>query len=373
MHTRNVRTLLAIAMLVTAPLAHADFSLGEILGYSVTFEGLVQADRTQYDADVTPLVDDGEVRRAELVLKGKKGNFDWVVGYDVSTRNDKFLDVNGRYKFNSKFSARVGQYKQANSLEELSSTKNNDFIVKAMATQAFAVSRRQGASLAWQESKWLLTGGWFGREITDGGGTGAGYGGRFTYTPILEDGNIIHLGVSAISYDTNDDRDRIRARPGFDISTTPRLIDSGTFRDADKRTTYGLEAGWVRGPFKLQAEYFDSTVDRLSHPDYNADSWYVSGLWNISGETWGYKDGVFATNHPVHKTGMWQVGVRYERLNLNDGLVRGGEEKNFAVGVNYYALRNFKLSLNYVRANATKGSGISDQPNAIEGRAQLFW
>lgn len=373
MNTRNPRVLLALATLAAAPLAHADISLGDILGYSVTFEGLVQVDRTQYNDDFTPLVDDSEVRRSELVLKGKKDNFDWVVGYDVSTRNDKFLDVNGRYKFSSKLSARVGQYKQANSMEELSSTKNNDFIVKAMATQAFAVSRRQGASLTWQDSHWMLTGGWFGREITDGGGTGAGYGGRFAYTPILEDGNIIHLGVSAISYDTNNDQDRIRARPGMDMSTTPRLIDSGTFRDADKRSTYGLEAGWVRGPFKLQAEYFNSTVDRNLHSDYNANSWYVSGLWNITGETWGYKDGTFATNHPAHKTGMWQVGARYEKLNLNDGLVLGGEEKNFTVGVNYYALKNFKFSLNYVRADATKGSGISDKPNAIEGRAQLFW
>ena len=373
MHTRNPRALLAVAMLAAAPLAHADFSLGDVLGYSVTFEGLVQADRTQYNEDITPLIDKGEVRRAELVLKGKKGNFDWVVGYDVSKRNDKFLDVNGHYKFSSKLSARVGQYKQPNSMEELSSTKNNDFIVKAMATQAFAVSRRQGASLTWQDTQWMATAGWFGREITNGGSTGAGYGGRFAYAPILQDGNIVHLGVSAISNDTNRDQDRIRARPGFDMSTTPRLIDSGTFNDADKRTTYGVEAGWVRGPFKLQAEYFDSTVRRITHTDYNADSWYVSGVWNITGETWGYKDGTFANNSPVHTIGMWQLGARYEKLDLNDGLVRGGDERNFTIGVNYYALRNFKFSLNYVRADATKGSGISDKPNAIEGRAQLFW
>ncbi|MEO7916117.1 MAG: porin, partial [Dokdonella sp.] len=332
MNTRIARTVLVVAVAAAAPMAHASISLGQMLGYDVTFEGLLQVDRTQYNDDVTTLIDDGEVRRAELVLKGKKGDFDWVVGYDVSTRNDKFLDVNGRYKVNSKLSVQAGQYKQANSLEELSSTKNNDFIVKAMATQAFAIARRQGVGATWQDTKWAFTGGWFGREITDGGGTGAGYGGRFTVAPINDDGRIVHFGVSAISYDTNNDVDRIRARPGIDISTTPRLIDSGTFRDSDKRTTYGVEAGWVGGPFKVQAEYFNSTVDRLAHSDYQADSWYVSGLWNITGETWGYKGGVVTTENPVHTTGMWQVGVRYEGLNLNDGLVRGGEEKNLTVG-----------------------------------------
>lgn len=373
MRLRNVRYLLALATCAATSPLYAEVSLGDVLGYSITFEGLLQIDRTQYNDDFTPLIDDGEVRRAELILKGKKGNFDWVVGYDPSTRNDKFLDVNGRYRFNSKLSARVGQYKQPNSMEELSSTQNNDFIVKAMATQAFAVSRRQGASLTWQDGKWMLTGGWFGREITDGGGSGAGYGGRFAYAPVLDDGNIIHFGASAISHDTNVDQDRIRARPGMDMSTTPRLIDSGTFRDANKRSTLGLEAGWVRGPFKLQTEVFDATANRLAHADYKVHGWYVSGLWNLTGETWGYKDGVFTTKHPGHKSGMWQLAARYEKLDLNDGLVRGGEERNFTVGINYYAMRNFKFSLDYVRADAIKGSGIRDQPNAIEGRAQLSW
>ena len=250
-----------------------------------------------------------------------------MIGYNPSTRNDKFLDVNLRYKFSSKFSARVRQYKQPNSIEELSSTKNNDFIVKAMATQAFALSRRPDISLTWQDSNWMLTGGWFGREITDGGGTGAGYGGRLAYATVLEEGNIVHLGVLAIGNDVNRDQDRIRARPGMDMSTTPRLIDSGTLRDAEKRTTFGFEAGWVRGSFKVQAEVFDSTITRQAHADHKADSWYVSGLLNITGETWDYKDCVYTTKQPVHKSGMWQLGARYERLDLNDGMIRGGRKK----------------------------------------------
>ncbi len=41
----------------------------------------------------------------------------------------------------------------------------------------------------------------------------------------------------------------------------------------------------------------------------NGDSWYVYGVWNITGETWGYKGGVFTTglrdNDPAK--GMWQL------------------------------------------------------------------
>src|SRR5690606_41891125 len=58
----------------------------------------------------------------------------------------KFLDVFAKYKLggNSGRYLRLGQFKQPNSLEELSSSKNNDFIAKAMVTNTFAVSRRLG-------------------------------------------------------------------------------------------------------------------------------------------------------------------------------------------------------------------------------------
>ena len=81
------------------------------------------------------------MRRAELVLKGKgPGSWSWVLGYDA--RADKFLDVNAQYKFDGFTFVRFGQYKQPNSFEELSSTKNNDFISKAMTTNLQGVARR---------------------------------------------------------------------------------------------------------------------------------------------------------------------------------------------------------------------------------------
>ena len=70
------------------------------------------------------------------MLKGKgPGNFEWVLGYDAKA--DKWLDVNVKYKFggNANHFIQVGQYKQPNSLEELSSTKNNDFISKSLDHQ----------------------------------------------------------------------------------------------------------------------------------------------------------------------------------------------------------------------------------------------
>jgi phosphate-selective porin OprO/OprP len=71
-------------------------------------------------------------------------------------------------------------------------------------------------------------------------------------------------------------------RPDADLAQT-RLVDTGTLRDADRRRTYGLEGMYVQGPFKVQSEYMQQTIDRYDHPNFTGDRWYVSGVWNITG------------------------------------------------------------------------------------------
>ena len=121
------RSTLSVALLtaLVAPAAHAEVALDVIGGSEVAFEGLVQADFYSFDVDTidygldTPGSDmDGdeymqELRRAELVLKGKgPGNIEWVLGYDA--KDDKFLDANVKYKFgnNANHFVQIGQFKQ---------------------------------------------------------------------------------------------------------------------------------------------------------------------------------------------------------------------------------------------------------------------
>jgi phosphate-selective porin OprO and OprP len=197
-----------------------------------------------------------------------------------------------------------------------------------------------------------------------------------------DNGNIFHLGLSGISYDakdlTADGRARFRVRPDADLTAT-RLVDSGQFTDADKITTYGGEAAWVHGPVKLQAEAMTTNVSRKLNADYGFESYYVSGLWNLTGETWSYKAGNLVTTLPEDPSaGMWQLGLRYDHADLNDGLVTGGKESNWTIGANYYWRSNFKFALNYVMVDSEKRAStvaplIQDNPNIIEFRAQVYW
>src|SRR5688500_8708119 len=182
--SRSTLTLALLAALA-APAAHAEVALDVIGGSEVSFEGLVQADYNYFDTDTIDYTGgdlDGEdgnwdLRRSELVLKGKgPGNLEWVLGFDAG--DNKFLDANVKYKFgnNSNHFFQVGQFKTPGaSMEELSSTKNNDFISKSSITNSFGTARRLGAQYNIGDANWGVTASYFGREMTRNREHGSGY------------------------------------------------------------------------------------------------------------------------------------------------------------------------------------------------------
>ncbi|MFC3717283.1 OprO/OprP family phosphate-selective porin [Luteimonas soli] len=373
---------LAFALLLTslAPLAHAGVVIDTVGGSEVSIEGLIQADGNWFNSDLADLNGIGangddsefELRRAEFVLKGKgPGNLDWVVGYDAKA--DKFLDTNVRYTFGggSQY-LQVGQFKQPNSLEELSSTKNNDFISKSMATNTYAVARRLGVGYGYGNDSWSVAASWFGRELTRNLAHGSGYGLRGTWAPVNDKGNILHFGLAYVNHDTDADTFRLRARPDADLAAV-RLVDTGSMTDTDRVATTSLEGLWVHGPFKLQGEYYTSDIERLANRDYTSTAAYVQGLWNVTGETWGYKGGVPTTAKPARPgSGMWQLGLRYDTIDLDDGAVEGGRMDTWTAGVNWYWRSNFKFMLNYVKVDSER-QGLDDDPSIVEARAQFYW
>lgn len=376
--------LLAAAVLaaLSTP-ALAEITIDVVGGSEVSFEGLVQMDGNWFDNDVTDLNGNGingddtefELRRAEIVLKGKgPGNWNWVVGYDAKA--DKFLDTNVQYRFNAQTFLTVGQFKQPNSLEELSSTKNNDFISKAMTTNLQAVARRTGVQLAYLQPNWGLTGSIYGDELTRNLAQGQGFGVRGYFAPINESNHFLHLGLSYNDFEAEDANGnpsaRFRVRPDADLATV-RLVDTGNFADADSIATTGVEGAYVNGPIKIQAEYMSSDISRDVAADFTGTSGYVYGVYNLTGESWGYKNGVITTVLPDDPAGgMWQLGLRYDTVDLDDGLVQGGTEDNWTVGVNWYWRSNYKFSANYVFINSDR-QGLDQSPNVFELRAQFYW
>ena len=90
---------------------------------------------------------------------------------------------------------------------------------------------------------------------------------------------------------------------------------------------------------------------------------------------------------------MWQLGLRYDSIDLDDGALRagplptsapivdgvlGGEMDSITAGVNWYWRSNFKFALNYVKVQSTKYSStartfVDDDPSIVEARVQFYW
>ena len=57
---------------------------------------------------------------------------------------------------------------------------------------------------------------------------------------------------------------------------------------------------------------------------------------------------------------MWQLGLRYDTIDLDDGAVVGGKMDIWTAGVNWYWRSNFKFMLNYVMVDQ-RATGRSER------------
>jgi phosphate-selective porin OprO/OprP len=180
------------------------------------------------------------------------------------------------------------------------------------------------------------------------------------------------------------------------------LIDTGNLAFADMVSTYALEAAGFYGPVGFQAEYAQMDVSQnAGRPDLSFDGAYASANWFITGESRVYdpRTGVFTRLSPKVNVapssgtwGAWEIAGRWSTLNLDSDPgrftgatllgVRGGEETNYTLGVNWYWNPYFRMMLNYVtadvdnRANTPLASGGAlegGEFNTLALRVQQEW
>ena len=101
----------------------------------------------------------------------------------------------------------------------------------------------------------------------------------------------------------------------------------------------------------------------VPHGDYFAQGWYVEGLYFLTGEHRGYRreqpsydrirpsTNFFLTrgpHHPLFGQGAWEVGVRYDLLDLTNHGINGGTTHAVTLGLNWHLNPNMKVQWNYV-------------------------
>ncbi|MFQ5665857.1 MAG: OprO/OprP family phosphate-selective porin [Candidatus Binatia bacterium] len=336
-----------------------------------------------------------EFRRARLFVSGTMyDHIDFKAQYDFAGGETKFKDVwLGMHGLPALQTVKVGHFKEAFSLEELTSSKHITFMERALPN-VFAPSRNTGIAIEQKAMGGRLR--WAAGAFRDTGEFGNGFGGsslynvtgRLTGLPwVADDGRrLLHLGVSYSHKFRSDDVIRFRQRPEAHL-TSVRLIDtqSNTLVD-EERVTKDLiadgvdlinpEVALVFGPVSLQSEYMHAFVNAAGMSNPNFYGVYVLGSYFLTGENRNYdrSEAAFGRVTPKHNFfgndggwGAWEIAGRYSRVDLNDAGVSGGKLQDVTAGINWYLNPDVRVTFNYVFANLRS---VGDT-NIVEGRFQI--
>jgi phosphate-selective porin OprO/OprP len=198
--------------------------------------------------------------------------------------------------------------------------------------------------------------------------------GRLALLPVRSRDFNLHLGANATyllrAPDQGPDATqryplRLRDRPEIRVDGT-RLIDTGNI-NTDTLFSPGLELAANLRNVYFQGEYFWYRFERElagALPDPEFSGWYVQAAWALTGETrnWNPASGVFSGLKPANPLaldgegwGALELAVRYSFADLNfreellpaAGGVRGGEQRAWTVGLNWYVNNNVRFLLDY--------------------------
>src|SRR5690554_957162 len=376
--------------------------------WSFKVRGRIEADAAFYDKDggnnPVDLNDGTELRRARIGVDGKFAT-DFLYRLEAEfakagrSNNNQEIDVKDAYiAYTGVEGARitVGQHKTPNSLEQLTGSTDLVFTERPAAVEAFnhrltaGGDSKAGVSVSHAGENYTVTTGIFGANFATERAAGAaqdeGWGvhGRATWAPIQEKGKVLHVGASGYWRDAGGQTaggGNVNFQSGPEVSAvdSQRFVSTGNLV-ADTYTSYGAELGGVWGPLHAQAEYLTASVDQtggLGSLDF--DGGYVQLGYVLTGESRNYRNGIFSRVKPANPfslsnggAGAWEIAARFSTIDLNDGVVLGGSQDNYAGALNWYVNDYLRLGLNYVNFDAER-AGVTTKGNAIVTRIGVTW
>ncbi len=316
------------------------------------------------------------IRRLRLGVEGAiPGDFGYKFEADFANSAVGFGDVIMTYTPKGKpWSITIGNHETMDGLEQISSSRFVSFIERSQMNDAFTNTRRLGVSFGLQDktNTMRFNAGLFTAHTIDASVDNDGWiaAARATYSPQAF-GGTLHIGanyqhrkfqsnasavasVSANSPSINQIA-RYRARP-FLQTTGERFVDTGNFA-AKSDDIIGAELAGIFGPFHFAGEAQYTKVNAYKAGDIETGldaftggtlvvpsgdpsffSWYAEVGYFLTGETRGYKNGLWDRTkvlHPFDKGGWgaFQINARYDFLDLDSNKLKNGFSNNFGTGV----------------------------------------
>lgn len=233
------------------------------------------------------------------------------------------------------------------------------------------------------------------------------YDGRVTCLPIYDEQDQlwVHLGADYSYRNPHVNQLRYRARPMVRSGTgfqTPNILNTGTILTQDAQQIANLEFAMAWHRFTFAAEATTSWVNNaytgglpdangklptgvVSRGNYRANGAYVETLYFLTPDhrkyqkdrpgyarvvptrTFYYMD---TERGLLSSTGAWEIGVRYDYLDLNDNNINGGRGGAITGCVNWYLNPNTRVQANY--SFMDRQFAPADATGLVEGGFQSF-
>lgn len=273
----------------------------------------------------------------------------------------------------------LGKQKEGVGLEYILPGTQGMFTERGSGAPAFVRQRNIGIrySNSVMKQRMTYTVGFFNNYWETGNsasGNGSQVTARITGLPHYSaDNDLLHIGIAYRYTDATNGKLSYKAKP--EMNTATQFINTGSF-DADKAGTIMFEGMLVKGPIAFIGEYMNVAVKSAKNNDPHFSYYQIGGSWFITGDNRKYNKMTGNPGKLIPKkifslskkrrtgAGAFELGARFTKTNLTDGLVNGGAFNRFTTAFSWYPNAHFRYEINY-------GHGRLDKNNLI-GKTN-FW
>ncbi|HEY7978981.1 MAG TPA: porin [Rhizomicrobium sp.] len=388
--------------------------------FSLDIRTLVQFDTAYYGQDKAPAGTDlssgSNFRRARLGVQGtlfKDWSYQFI--YDFGGSGSEGAAISSayiQYDGLGQVHWRIGAYPTPESFDDTTSASDLIFLERAqpadLARSIAGSDGRDGTTLFAYDDNYFAAISYTGDLVQDTGVFDEQQAavGRVAYRLFKDDDANFAIGadstyvfkIADTAAGAGSPRTlRLRERPELNVDdNNVRLIDTGNINASDI-LEWGVEAAGNWHNFYAQGGYFNFDVNRRASalPNPSFDGWYLQASWVLTGEAKPYVTSTGSYGLPKPRNsfsfdkpgiGAWELAARYSVLDLNDnagvaglaapaGGVRGGEQKIWTAGVNWYPNNAIRFVLDYQHTDVSRlnaaGGDIGAKLDAVSLRAQF--
>ena len=245
------------------------------------------------------------------------------------------------------------------SLESVSQSSALTFMERGLPVVALAENKSGGATILRRNEDSILNLSiiLFNVSQDDHRELGQGIVLHYVHSPIeIGDAKSVHLGASfSYRWNASEEGTQFRSRPEV-ATVNDYYVDTGLIAGANRIGRLSLEASQVAGRFSWQTEVLAARVHRDGAEAVDFWGGYAFVSWFLTRDSRNYNFGSGSFEQVRIRNalleggpGAFELAFRASLVDLTDGNIIGGREKNISIGLNWYLNRRVRLMTNLVK------------------------